>query len=284
MTNRRITKKDPKKDLDNFLDYTKNKTNISNRTNHKASDSLTNLNNERKSALRRRLGAIIVISILAILGLGIYVSSYTRLQRIIVVGAPELNATEVIKKSGIKAQDQLIDYWLGKNTYESKLKKYYPEIKSAKLKMAGLNQIKLDLQEYKTLAYVNQNGKYYKILNNKKIARQKLTKMQIDKSIPIFVSYSNKSSLFTDLKALKSIPTKLRNQISIINGRSIRKNKIVLLMKDGNIIIGNTDTIAQKIKYYPKIKSTLNNKSVIDLEIGAFSYPLTDNEKNNLGF
>ncbi|KAA9322887.1 cell division protein FtsQ/DivIB, partial [Lactobacillus jensenii] len=116
------------------------------------------------------------------------------------------------------------------------------------------------------------------------IARQKLTKMQIDKSITIFVSYSNKSSLFTDLKALKSIPTKLRNQISIINGRSIRKNKIVLLMKDGNIIIGNTDTIAQKIKYYPKIKSTLNNKSVIDLEIGAFSYPLTDNEKNNLGF
>ena len=78
--------------------------------------------------------------------------------------------------------------------------------------------------------------------------------MQIDKSIPIFVSYSNKSSLFTDLKALKSIPTKLRNQISIINERSIRKNKIVLLMKDGNIIIGNTDTMFKKLNTIQKSK------------------------------
>lgn len=284
MTNRRITKKDPKKDLDNFLDYKKNKNNITNRTNQKASDSLTNLNNERKQALRRRLGAIIIISILAILGLGIYVSSYTRLQKIIVVGAPELDATEVIKKSGIKAEDQLIDYWLGKNTYESKLKKYYPEIKSAKLKLAGLNQIKLDLQEYSTLAYVNQNGRYYKILNNKKIARQSLTESLLNKSLPIFVGYTSKSGLFTDLKALKAIPTKLRNQISLINGKSTRKSEIVLLMKDGNIIIGNTDTIAQKITYYPQIKSNLSSKSIIDLEIGAFSRPLTDSEKKNLGF
>lgn len=147
----------------------------------------------------------------------------------------------------------------------------------------GLNQIKLDLQEYSTLAYVNQNDRYYKTLNNKKITRQSLTESQLSKSSPILVGYTGKPGLFTDSRALKAISTKLRSQTNLINGKSTCKSEIVLLMEDGSTIIGNIDTIAQRITHCLQIKSNLGNRSTVDLEIGAFSHPLTDSEEKSLG-
>lgn len=50
-------------------------------------------------------------------------------------------------------------------------------------------------------------------------------------------------------------------------------------MKDGNVVIGNITTLKDKIKYYNAIKEKAGKNSLIDLEIGAFSRPLTSSEK-----
>ena len=54
-------------------------------------------------------------------------------------------------------------------------------------------------------------------------------------------------------------------------------------MKDGNVIIGSTVTLKSKLKYYDEIKVKAGKNSLIDLEIGAFSRPLTSSEKKAYG-
>ena len=58
---------------------------------------------------------------------------------------------------------------------------------------------------------------------------------------------------------------------------------MIMVMKDGNVIIGNTATIRSKVKYYNAIKQDLTEKSVIDMEVGAFTRPLTAEEKKAYG-
>lgn len=50
-------------------------------------------------------------------------------------------------------------------------------------------------------------------------------------------------------------------------------------MKDGNVVVGNVVTIKDKVKYYDQIKVKAGKNSLIDLEVGAFSRPLTSSEK-----
>ncbi|MDN5989539.1 MAG: cell division protein FtsQ, partial [Lactobacillus sp.] len=62
-----------------------------------------------------------------------------------------------------------------------------------------------------------------------------------------------------------------------------RKSQVILVMKDGNVIIGSTVTLKSKLKYYDEIKVKAGKNSLIDLEIGAFSRPLTSSEKKAYG-
>lgn len=68
----------------------------------------------------------------------------------------------------------------------------------------------------------------------------------------------------------------------MLSGNTRRKTQMILVMKDGNVIIGNTETIKSKVKYYNSIKQDLTTNSVIDMEVGAFTRPLTSAEKKGL--
>lgn len=48
-------------------------------------------------------------------------------------------------------------------------------------------------------------------------------------------------------------------------------------MNDGNQVIASIDTFAEKMQYYPSIVSKMNYTGVVDLEVGAYSYPYGKN-------
>ena len=49
-------------------------------------------------------------------------------------------------------------------------------------------------------------------------------------------------------------------------------------------MIGNTATLNSKLKYYDTIRIKAGKHSLIDLEIGAFSRPLTSSERKLMAY
>ena len=58
-----------------------------------------------------------------------------------------------------------------------------------------------------------------------------------------------------------------------------KENQIILILKDGNVILGYKRTIGEKMTLYPKIKAQLKVSSLVDFEIGSFSKQLSETDK-----
>lgn len=282
MPKKKVTKIDPRKELSPYLNHQNNK-NKKHKKKAKVSASLSGLHNERKKSLIKSLGLIVGVSGILVIGLIYYVSPLANVGSVRVKGADDLSATEVVDKSGIRACDKVLDYKFNSKSLNQKLTKKYPEVKAVNVHVNHVNSLVLDIQEHPTIAYIKEKKYYRKILSNGQIGSQLLPWSKVDQSKPLFVGYNQKISLTSDLKLFNSLPADFRDEVKLLSGSAKRKSQIILVMKDGNVVIGDIATLKQKIKYYNTIREKAGKNSLIDLEVGAFSRPLTKSEKKVYG-
>ena len=102
MAKKPVTKIDPRKELSPYLNHEFNQQKNSRKSKAKISASLSSLQAERRRSLRRRLGLIMTISILAIAALGYYISPLANISTVKVVGTTDLPVKEIVKISKIK--------------------------------------------------------------------------------------------------------------------------------------------------------------------------------------
>lgn len=283
MAKKPVTRIDPRKELSPYLNHEFNQQKNSRKSQAKISASLPSLQAERRRSLRRRLGLIMSVSILAIAGLGYYISPLANMSTVKVIGASDLPIKGIVKASKIKASDKVFDYLFQQKDLSQKLSKKYPEIESAQAHLGHVNQLILQINERKTVGYLKDGDDYRKILSNGKLGSTAITWTKVDQDKPIFVGYNKSSSLKEDLNLFNSLPKSFQNQVKLLSGNTRRKSQVILVMKDGNVIIGSTVTLKSKLKYYDEIKVKAGKNSLIDLEIGAFSRPLTSSEKKAYG-
>ncbi|NRO27832.1 cell division protein FtsQ/DivIB [Lactobacillus helveticus] len=283
MAKKPVTRIDPRKELSPYLNHEFNQQKNSRKSQAKISASLSSLQAERRRSLRRRLGLIMSVSILAIAGLGYYISPLANMSTVKVIGASDLPIKGIVKASKIKASDKVFDYLFQQKDLSQKLSKKYPEIESAQAHLGHVNQLILQINERKTVGYLKDGDDYRKILSNSKLGSTAITWRKVDQDKPIFVGYNKSSSLKEDLNLFNSLPKSFQNQVKLLSGNTRRKSQVILVMKDGNVIIGSTVTLKSKLKYYDEIKVKAGKNSLIDLEIGAFSRPLTSSEKKAYG-
>ena len=283
MAKKPVTRIDPRKELSPYLNHEFNQQKNSRKSQAKISASLSSLQAERRRSLRRRLGLIMSVSVLAIAGLGYYISPLANISTVKVIGASDLPIKGIVKASKIKASDKVFDYLFQQKDLSQKLSKKYPEIESAQAHLGHVNQLILQINERKTVGYLKDGDDYRKILSNGKLGSTAITWAKVDQDRPIFVGYNKATSLKEDLNLFNSLPKSFQNQVKLLSGNTRRKSQVILVMKDGNVIIGSTVTLKSKLKYYDEIKVKAGKKSLIDLEIGAFSRPLTSSEKKAYG-
>ena len=283
MAKKPVTRIDPRKELSPYLNHEFNQQKNSRKSQAKISASLSSLQAERRRSLRRRLGLIMSVSVLAIAGLGYYISPLANISTVKVIGASDLPIKGIVKASKIKASDKVFDYLFQQKDLSQKLSKKYPEIESAQAHLGHVNQLILQINERKTVGYLKDGDDYRKILSNGKLGSTAITWAEVDQDKPIFFFYNKATSLKEDLNLFNSLPKSFQNQVKLLSGNTRRKSQVILVMKDGNVIIGSTVTLKSKLKYYGEIKVKAGKNSLIDLEIGAFSRPLTSSEKKAYG-
>lgn len=283
LAKRPVTRIDPRKELSPYLNHEFNQQRNIRKSKAKISASLSSLQAERRRSLRRRLGLIMTVSILMIAGLGFYVSPLSNISTVKVTGTSDLPTKGIVRTSKIKASDKVFDYIFQQKDLSQKLAKKYPEIQSAQAHLGHVNQLILQVNERPTVGYLKDGDVYRKILNNDKIGSQSVNWTKVDHEKPIFVGYNKSATLKEDLKLFDSLPESFRKQVKLLSGNTRRDSQIILVMKDDNVVIGNIVTLKDKINDYNQIRLKAGKHSLIDLEIGAFSRPLTSSEKKAYG-
>lgn len=282
MAKKKLTRKNPKKEISGWLDYQHKSPNE--KREKKVSASLKKLQAERHRSLLIRLGLIILISLGFIVVLGYFISPISNVKSIQVLGADEINSSRVVKATGITSQDKVISTLLKKNEYNKKLKKHFPEVKDTTFYVKDMNSLVIQIKQRPAVGYIHEKNGYRKILSSGDLSTNFISSSNIDRSKPLFVGYSNHSQLIENLKIYSHLSKAIKSKVKLISGDTKRSTQVIFVMKDKNIVIGNVSTIAEKMnKYYLAIADQQKQPLVIDFEIGAFSRPMTSKEKKLAG-
>lgn len=217
--------------------------------------------------------------VFALVVAGYLFSPLSRVQSIKVTGNKEFSKAQVMKAGNVHQNDWIFPYLLGQQDKSTEVYKKQAKLLSYKVDRQGLNRLKIIVKENPVAGLVLRNNYYYTILDNGKVIRK--SKTQPSSDYPVFKNFHSSSVLKTLLTQYKQLPAVVRTGISEIDYAPSKDNpnKLHLYMNDGNEVYAVLPSFAAKMKYYPQMAADMKQKGVIDLEVGAFSYPFKDKSK-----
>ncbi|WP_338214654.1 cell division protein FtsQ/DivIB [Companilactobacillus muriivasis] len=226
----------------------------------------------RLKRIRISKNGLIFIIVFVIVLIAYFGSSLSKVRNINVKGVNDLGAQQVINATKIDDNSTLLNVFLHHKTIAKETERKLPSIKSISFGTHNMRDLTIKVSEHPTLGFINKNGGYYRIINNGKVINQKM-------SSPIgnYPTYSGFSA--SRLKKMSNIyaelPSNVKTNVSEFYNAPTKLNpyRIKIDMNDGNKVIADMRTVRTKLKYYPGMAAQMKKKGVIDLEIGAYSYP-----------
>ncbi|MGM9902972.1 FtsQ-type POTRA domain-containing protein [Enterococcus hirae] len=236
-------------------------------------DRLPNLKTQRNKVLYRRLGLIITVLLIPLVFLIYYVSPFSKLEAISVSGNEVVSKEEILKDTQLKIHEHVWHQYWHRDEAINRLKKDQPRIKTAKLSFSGVNTFNLAVTEYKEIALILKNGKYYPVIEDGTVLSQNVANPT--KNLPILEGFTDSKKIKDLAEAYNKLSPELQKAISEIKytPRESNKQLIQLNMNDGNQVIVNITNLATQMNYYSQVASEMKEKGVIDMEVGIFSYP-----------
>lgn len=215
---------------------------------------------------------MIFIIVFIIVLIAYFGSPLSKVRDINVKGVNDLGAQQVINATKIDENSTLLDVLLHHGSISKKTAKKLPSIKSVTFRTYNLRDLVINVKEYPTLGYINKDGGYYRIIDNGRVLNQKL-----NSPIGNYPIYSNFNSgrLREIANIYADLPSNVQTNVSEFYNSPTKLNpyRIKIDMNDGNKVIADMRTVKTKLKYYPGMAAQMKKKGVIDLEIGAYSYP-----------
>ncbi|MHC9532855.1 cell division protein FtsQ/DivIB [Dellaglioa sp. L3N] len=242
------------------------------------SDRLPKLKKYQHHALYQKMtiiiGSFLVIGLIALY----FVSPLSKVRTIGISGEKTVSKQQVENASQLHVNDPLSHALFNNKSTLKAIKSDLPQVKSLTVSRKKWNDIKLSITEYDLAGYIAKDKKYYQLFLNGAIGSRVFA--QPTGNYPTYSKFNQTDLLQKMVKQYRKVPAKIRNGISEIdyNPSKVNNQRIYIYMNDGNKVIANIGDFANKMAFYPSISSKLKKKNVIDLEVGAYSYP--DNKKS----
>lgn len=243
-------------------------------------DKLPRLKELRRKKMYRRLCTLIFLFSFAIFLIVYFISPFSRIETISVVGANEVTDQAVIDASRLKSGDSLWSNFFERKKIAKKIENQLEQVKSATLQFDGLNSFKIAVKEYKTVAYLAKDNEYHNILENGKIVKES-RKVSIGNP-PIFVDFKEGPALDEMILQYSQLSTNIKNSISEIQFTQSDSDDylITLNMNDGNQVVASIPSFAEQMAYYPDtVKKIDGQKGIINMEVGIFFKPFEEKAK-----
>lgn len=202
-----------------------------------------------------------------------FISPLGNLKQIIVEGNEHVSSSKIVQDSLIRKEDYILSTILNKSGHENNIKHSSPWVKDVTVSFAFPNTFTISIQEYNQIGFVKQGDKYYSVLSSGDVSETEtsqeqlppiyttihLTDLELIKKLVLQLTAVNQSIL-SDIQDIQLTPSKVTNDL------------LTLTMFSGHKVLVPLSDIDYKLPYYEKIASKLQVASIIDMEVGIFSY------------
>ena len=244
----------------------------------KSEDKQTKREAKEKIALRhvyRALPILFFSSILLILAV-YFISPYSKLKNIEVTGNKHLSKTEVLAASSIQKNDYTLTTYLSQKAHAKNIKLSSLWVEKAEIVYQFPVTFKIKVTEYRVIAYDYSGEQYFPVLSSGEEISSPVKKSQLPKSY-IRLDFSDKAMLKKFVQQLSGISDTIKSEIQTVQHTPSKATEdlLTITMTDGNKVLVPLSEVAKKLPYYEKIKPQLTETSVVDMEVGIFSYRIS---------
>ncbi len=223
-----------------------------------------------RAAILSALGLTVLAGILIYL-----MSPLSQVMHYKVVGSESLSADTALDAAQLKVGQPLLTTMHQADYFSHVAEERNPQIAGLKFELRADNTIEVKVNEIVKVGYVKSNDHYYPILANGKMLKDGEVNQPIG-GLPLYDNFKSDSDLKPVLAQFGKLPLALRRSVSEIVGAPTYQTKprLELFMNDGNEVLISADELASKLKYYPAMAATLDDKKgIADLQVGAYFTP-----------
>lgn len=219
----------------------------------------------------------ILIPSLLILFFSIYLlTPYSILKNIEVTGTVETNADQIKEASGIRDSDYTFDLLLNKDKHAEMIKSNH-WIESASIHYQFPTNFTIQVKEYGIVAYYVSGEDHYPILSSGTVETSPVSLVSLPETY-MSVLFNDEQQVKTLIEQLAEVSPEIKQAIKTIElaPTSVTSDLLKITMYDTDEILVPLSELGKKLPYYSKIKPQLTVPSGIDMEVGIYSYSLTD--------
>ena len=219
----------------------------------------------------------ILIPSLLVLFFSIYLlTPYSTLKNIEVTGTVETNADQIKEASGIRDSDYTFGLLLNKDKHAEMIKSNH-WIESASIHYQFPTNFTIQVKEYGIVAYYVSGEDHYPILSSGTVETSPVSLVSLPETY-MSVLFNDEQQVKTLIEQLAEISPEIKQAIKTIElaPTSVTSDLLKITMYDTDEILVPLSELGKKLPYYSKIKPQLTVPSGIDMEVGIYSYSLTD--------
>ncbi|NQG96892.1 FtsQ-type POTRA domain-containing protein [Streptococcus suis] len=216
---------------------------------------------------------IYLVAVSVVLLAAYFVGPWSKQKQLDVTGQNLLTAEMVKQYSLISDQDYSLTTWLHKDAYAANVEKSSNLVKTASISYQFPDRFTISIEEYKEVGYVKQNNVYYSILSSGEIAEIETAEESLGTNYTL-INLSNKELIKKLAIQLHQIDQAILTNIQQVDltPTTATVDLLTLTMYDGNQILVPLSQIDTKLSYYLAIAPQLTVPSMVDMEVGIFSY------------
>lgn len=221
-------------------------------------------------ALKKSSPVLIVASLVMLVSLFL-ISPFSKQGGVTVTGNSHVLTEELLQSSGIKKTDYISSLYINHASYEAKIKASSPWVKSARLTYQFPNRFELRIKEYDVLAYTQTDSGYQPILETG--ARVEAINASELPEKYLVINLSDEAAIQKLNVSLSKLDKNLVKEIKTINSADSKSTTdlLSLEMHDGHMVRVPLSEIETKLPYYDKIKKTLQDATIVDMEVGIYT-------------
>ena len=225
-----------------------------------------------KIHLYRAIPVLVISSLLILLSL-YFITPLGSLKNLVVTGNERVTQDEIIKATQIDSRDYTLTTYLNRNQYANNLKKANSWIEKAEISYQFPITFKIQVTEYKILAYEASTGNIYPVISNGTVINQPVKKEALPENY-MRLNLSDKAKVKKLVQELSDVPDSIKNEIQTVDltPSKATKDLLTLTMRDEHKIIVPLSDIHKKLPYYSRVHPLLTEPSIVDMEAGIFSY------------
>ena len=215
----------------------------------------------------------ILIPSLLVLFFSIYLlTPYSTLKNIEVTGTVETNADQIKEASGIRDSDYTFGLLLNKDKHAEMIKSNH-WIESASIHYQFPTNFTIQVKEYGIAAYYVSGEDHYPILSSGTVETSPVSLVSLPETY-MSVLFNDEQQVKTLIEQLAEVSPEIKT--IELAPTSVTSDLLKITMYDTDEILVPLSELGKKLPYYSNIKPQLTVPSGIDMEVGIYSYSLTD--------